>query len=116
MDLLLTPAAPVAPVPPAITRSNPVAIVETTGVVPVRADTPAPTLGSLSQKAAVTRTQLGSETVGLGPDATQPVDRVLKPYGVVMLPEGPTTKDDATTTDAADTDTIPAEPKGSDAG
>ena len=49
----------------------------------------APTPTTLAQQGAVTKSSMPAIAVPIGPNAARAPERVLKPYGVAMLPEGP---------------------------
>ncbi len=81
--------APSQPMPAAALRPDQSRAVESGGVITTRVDTATPTPSSLAQQGAVTKSQLSDSDVDLGPAATNAPERVLKPYGVAMLPDGP---------------------------
>ncbi|MEY1555905.1 hypothetical protein AB3Y40_09750 [Yoonia sp. R2331] len=106
MDAVPSINSPSQPTPAAVLRPDQSRVVETGGVLAVRPDTPAPTPSSLAQQGAVTKSSLSDSDGQAGPTASRAPERVLKPYGVAMLPEGPTDTsapeaDDASSVDAA---------------
>lgn len=93
--------APSQPTPASALRPDQSRVVETGGVLAVRADAPAPTPSSLAQQGAVTKSSLTDADAQVGPKAAQAPERVLKPYGVAMLPEGPNEAAQETPADAS---------------
>ncbi len=87
MDTSPMLAAPAVAAPPMIVRNDPASVVEANGVVPVRAESSAPTPPSNVQKGEVTKSSIAGAEKTEAPDAVEAAERVLKPYGVAMLPD-----------------------------
>ncbi len=101
MDAVPSVNAPSQPPSAAALRPDQSRVVETGGVIAVQAKATAPTTpSSLAQQGAVTKSSLSDRDTQLGPAATRAPERVLKPYGVAMLPEGPTDTGTDSTEDA----------------
>ena len=85
MDAQILPVTAAQPAPPPILQpdNRPTADAAALARDP-RPDIPLPIPASIAQKGAVAQARIAS--AGIGPAQ---VERVLKPYGVVMLPQGP---------------------------
>ena len=97
MEAQILPVTVAQPAPPPTLQSDQRPTADTAALVrDPRPDIPLPMPASIAQKGAVAQAR-----VALGETGPARVERVLKPYGVVMLPQGPTsdapTKDDAAT-------------------
>ncbi len=101
MDAVPSINAPSQPTPAATLRPDQSRVVETGGVIATRADTPTATPSSLGQVGAVTKSQLADGETRNSVATTSAPERVLKPYGVAMLPEGPTDLDQSASKDVA---------------
>ena len=103
MEVVPSINAPSQPAPASALRPDQSRVVETGGVLAVKPKTTTPTApSSLAQQGAVTQARLSDADTQVGPAATRAPERVLKPFGVAMLPEGPVDGAPASPEDATD--------------
>ena len=101
MEAQIMPVSVAQPAPPPTLQADQRPTADTAAIVrDPRPEIPLPIPASIAQKGAVVQARIASSDLGLAP-----TQRVLKPYGVVMLPQGPTPDSPAADdTAAADAD------------
>ena len=93
MESSILPVGAAQPAPPPVLHADLRPTADTAALVrDPRPHVPMPMPASIAQKGAVAQAQLSPDTAPVAA-----VERVLKPYGVVMLPQGPQSTPDQTT-------------------